>query len=50
MIMIILAVAAYLTIGACYFTFTCEDTNKVANPLYWVYNMIGWGVLMWRHQ
>jgi hypothetical protein len=48
MIMIILTVAAYLFIGMLYFTFTCESSKQVANPIHWLRAMLGWAFLMWR--
>lgn len=48
MILIILSLAAYMVVGVFYFSFTCEDEKVVANPAYWLYNMIFWGVIMWK--
>lgn len=47
MILILLLLAAYMTIGVIYFTLTCESTKKVANPIYWLQAMLAWIFLMW---
>ena len=47
--MMIIVFASYMLVGLIYYSFTEEDSKRVANPINWIKGMSTWIFAMWRY-